>query len=198
MLGLYTSGGPNGSEIDIFETGFSAPTDGANLLQILGTPSGRIFMAGADGFLYELSYGTTRGWLDTYRTCAKRNRSRKTQVALQFVTSAVYDSSDPILDMAYDAERGILYTLSRASTIQMYDLGADGEGFKFVESKAVADVEMRLSSGEGLIGRGSGGAASHALTCIIGRLPAAPKTEAASTWRNASGTRTSSGKQPIV
>ena len=34
-------------------------------------------MAGADGFLYELTYGTQRGWLDSYRTCTKRNRSMR-------------------------------------------------------------------------------------------------------------------------
>ena len=99
----------------------------------LGTPTGRVFMAGADGFLYELSYGTTRGWLDTYRTCAKRIRSRKSEVALHYVKSAMYDASDPILDMAYDAERGVLYTLSRASAVQMYYLGPDGEGFRSEE-----------------------------------------------------------------
>ena len=106
VLGLYTSDAAGAAptygaaapatappravgDIDIFETGFSVATDGANLLQIVGTPAGRVFMAGADGFLYELTYGTTRGWLDTYRTCAKRNRSRKREVALHFVTSAV-------------------------------------------------------------------------------------------------------------
>ena len=104
VLGLYTNGGA-AEEIDIFETGFAVPTDGANLLQIVSTPLGRVFMAGADGFLYELTYGTTRGWLDTYRTCAKRLRSRKRDVALQFVTSAVYDSSDPILDSAHSPAR---------------------------------------------------------------------------------------------
>ena len=111
VLGLYTSAsgtsvgpipggvadGPAaaGGEIDIFETGFSVATDGANLLQIVGTPAGRVFMAGADGFLYELSYGTTRGWLDTYRTCSKRNRSRKREVAMHFVTSAVCKRKQP-------------------------------------------------------------------------------------------------------
>ena len=84
---------------------------GSNLLQIVGTPSGRIFMAGVNGFLYELTYGMTRGWLDTYRTCAKRNRSRKRDIALQYVTSSMFDSSDPILELSYDAERGILYAL---------------------------------------------------------------------------------------
>ena len=162
VLGLYTSavgGGPSSGpanaparsvgEIDIFETGFSVATDGANLLQMVGTPQGRVFMAGADGFLYELTYGTTRGWLDTYRTCAKRNRSRKREVALHFLYSAVYDAADPILDMTFDAERRILYTLSRASTIQMYDLGEHADGFRFVASLEVRTLLARLKD-EGL------------------------------------------------
>lgn len=144
VLGLYTMDGPAISEIDIFETGFSVATEGANLLQIVGTPNGRVFMAGADGFLYELTYGTTRGWLDTYRTCTKRNRSRKYDVALNFVTSAMYDTSDPILDLAYDAERHILYSLSRASTLQMHDLGAEGESFKYVAAIDVKSIASKL------------------------------------------------------
>ena len=149
LLGLYTADGPGGApaaEVDIFETGFTVATDGANLLQIVGTPAGRVFMAGADGFLYELTYGTTRGWLDTYRTCAKRNRSRKAEVALHYLTSAVYDSSDPILELCFDEGRQILYTLSRASTLTMYDLGADGEGFRCVASLGARDLAARLRS----------------------------------------------------
>lgn len=45
-------------------------------VRIEGTENGRVFMSGADGFLYELQYGAISGWLDTYRTCAKRNCSR--------------------------------------------------------------------------------------------------------------------------
>jgi nuclear pore complex protein Nup155 len=125
LLGLYTTAT---HDINVFETGYSVATDGANLLQIVGTPSGRIFMAGADGFVYELTYGDSEGWFYTNKKCTKRNRSRKRDVALQYLSSVVYDSSDPILDLVYDAERSLLYTLSRASTLQLFDLGWDGEG----------------------------------------------------------------------
>ena len=125
LLGLYRTAT---DDIDVFETGYSVATDGANLLQIVGTPSGRIFMAGADGFVYELTYGESEGWFYTNKKCTKRNRSRKRDVALQYLSSVVYDSSDPILDLVYDAERKLLYTLSRASTLQLFDLGGDGEG----------------------------------------------------------------------
>ena len=56
VLGLYTTDGAAASDIDLVETGFSVATDGANLLQMVGTPAGRVFMAGADGFLYEVTH----------------------------------------------------------------------------------------------------------------------------------------------
>jgi len=46
----------------VHETGFSVPSDGVNLVSMASTSLGRIFMAGADGFLYELLYGHVDGW----------------------------------------------------------------------------------------------------------------------------------------
>ena len=54
------------------------------------------------------------------------------------------DSSDPILDMSYDSERSILYTLSRNSTLQMYDLGESGDSFNFVATVDVRAILQRL------------------------------------------------------
>jgi nuclear pore complex protein Nup155 len=34
----------------------SIPSDSVNMLKIVGTPQGRIFMCGRDGNLYELQY----------------------------------------------------------------------------------------------------------------------------------------------
>ena len=34
-----------------------APTNNINMLKVVGTKDGQIFMAGSDGYLYELSYG---------------------------------------------------------------------------------------------------------------------------------------------
>ena len=78
VLALYCTGPPTRemSEIEIHETGFSVPSDGVNMVNIEGALNGRIFMSGADGFLYELQYGAVNGWWDTYRTCAKRNCAR--------------------------------------------------------------------------------------------------------------------------
>ena len=56
VLALYCTGAPGrkNASVEIHETGFSAPSDGVNMVRIEGTPTGRIFMSGADGFLYEL------------------------------------------------------------------------------------------------------------------------------------------------
>jgi len=43
-------------EIELHHTGFSVPTDGVAIRKIVGSPNGRIFMAGDDGNIYELAY----------------------------------------------------------------------------------------------------------------------------------------------
>ena len=62
------------------------------------------------------------------------------------------DSSDPILELAYDAERGILYSLSRASVVQMYDLGEGGDAFRFVAAVEARALLSRLRT-DGSAGR---------------------------------------------
>jgi hypothetical protein len=70
-------------------------------------------MGGADGFLYELTYGHVDGWWGgTTRACAKRNRSRKRDRAYHFVMTALYQSSDPIVQLMIDPRRNILYSLT--------------------------------------------------------------------------------------
>ena len=72
-----------------------------------------IFMGGADGFLYELTYGHTDSWWGgTSRACIKQNRSRKRDRAFHFVMSALYRSADPIVDLTFDEGRNILYLLT--------------------------------------------------------------------------------------
>ena len=106
--------------------------------------NGRVFMSGADGFLYELQYGNVDGWFQSYPDCKKKARSRKRARLYHFLWSAVTDCSDPIMDMALDDERNILYCLTRASTIDVYDLGADGESIKWVASLDVQTMLKRL------------------------------------------------------
>ena len=102
-------------------------------------------MAGADGCLYELTYGHAVGWWGApYPTCAKLNRSRKRDRAVDFLRSAVYDSADPLLEITIDDERRCLYTLSRQSTIQVFDLGKDGRALNFVARLTIGGLHAEL------------------------------------------------------
>ena len=52
---------------------FSLPTDNVGMLDIQGTPEGRIFLGGKDGCLYEVVYQAEDGWFS--RKCKKINHS---------------------------------------------------------------------------------------------------------------------------
>ncbi|EOD33461.1 hypothetical protein EMIHUDRAFT_253130, partial [Emiliania huxleyi CCMP1516] len=95
-----TAVGAEDSTIDIHETGFAVPSDGdsaglaglagarqfrVNFVAMAHTPCGRVFMAGADGFLHELQYGFSERWLGgSHRMCQKKNVSRKRDRAYNF------------------------------------------------------------------------------------------------------------------
>ena len=116
-----------------------------NMVKIAASAGGRVFMAGADGCLYELTYGHAVGWWGApYPTCAKLNRSRKRDRAVDFLRSAVYDSADPLLEITIDDERRCLYTLSRQSTIQVFDLGKDGRALNFVARLTIGGLHAEL------------------------------------------------------
>jgi nuclear pore complex protein Nup155 len=44
------------SAIILYQTQMSTPADGVNMVSIVGTRTGRIFMVGNDGHVYELAY----------------------------------------------------------------------------------------------------------------------------------------------
>ena len=55
---------------------FSLPTDNVHFLSVAGTENGRIFLAGKDCCLYELTYQAQDGWFS--RKCRKINHSQST------------------------------------------------------------------------------------------------------------------------
>ena len=52
---------------------FSLPSDNVNMVDIESTPTGRLFLAGRDGCLYEIAYQAEDGWFS--RKCRKINHS---------------------------------------------------------------------------------------------------------------------------
>ncbi|XP_056146577.1 nuclear pore complex protein Nup155 [Lampris incognitus] len=113
---------------------YSLPTDSTYIMAITSTDLGRIFMAGNDGCLYEIAYQAEAGWFT--QRCKKINHSKSSlsflvPAVVQFSFSSFYED-DPIVQIAIDNSRNVLYTRSKKGVLQVYDLGADGQGMSRV------------------------------------------------------------------
>jgi len=113
------------SEMELFPTNYIIPSDNVNMLKIVGTQNGRIFMCGKDGCLYELTYEPEEGWFKS--KCRKLNHSQSF-VGVLVPSFLKFSHEDPIIDLVVDDTRNVLYTLSENMTIEVYDLGRDGNG----------------------------------------------------------------------
>ncbi|XP_066568276.1 nuclear pore complex protein Nup155 isoform X2 [Amia ocellicauda] len=141
ILGLSFPGSQAGALNDSMSGGmqllpdplYSIPTDNTYLLAITSTDLGRIFLAGKDGCLYEIAYQAEAGWFS--QRCRKINHSKST---LSFLVPSVlqftFSEDDPIVQIAVDNSRNTLYTRSEKGVLQVYDLGADGQGMSRVAS----------------------------------------------------------------
>uniref|UniRef100_A0A8C0B305 Nucleoporin 155 n=1 Tax=Buteo japonicus TaxID=224669 RepID=A0A8C0B305_9AVES len=112
---------------------YSLPTDNTYILAITSTDNGRIFLAGKDGCLYEVAYQAEAGWFS--QRCRKINHSKS---ALSFLVPSLlqftFSEDDPVVQIAIDNSRNILYTRSEKGVLQVYDLGQDGQGMTRVTS----------------------------------------------------------------
>ncbi|XP_028916522.1 nuclear pore complex protein Nup155 isoform X2 [Ornithorhynchus anatinus] len=118
---------------------YSLPTDNTYLLTITSTDNGRIFLAGKDGCLYEVAYQAEAGWFS--QRCRKINHSKS---SLSFLVPSLlqftFSEDDPIVQIAIDNSRNILYTRSEKGVIQVYDLGQDGQGMSRVASVSQSSI----------------------------------------------------------
>ncbi|XP_037068842.1 nuclear pore complex protein Nup155-like [Pollicipes pollicipes] len=105
---------------------FAIASDGAYVTTIVGTPAGRVFLGAKDGCLYELVYQATDSWFS--RRCRKINHSSSAlSVLVPTFLAAAFSDEDPLIQLVVDESRNVLYTRSEKSTVQVYDLGADGQ-----------------------------------------------------------------------
>ncbi|XP_077593102.1 nuclear pore complex protein Nup155 isoform X2 [Stigmatopora nigra] len=118
---------------------FSIPTDNTYIISITSTDLGRIFMAGKDGCLYEIAYQAEAGWLT--QRCRKINHSKS---SLSFLVPSVlqfsFSEDDPIVQIAVDNSRNTLFTRSEKGVLQVYDLGADGQGMSRVATMSQSSI----------------------------------------------------------
>ncbi|XP_064356435.1 nuclear pore complex protein Nup155-like isoform X1 [Dromaius novaehollandiae] len=112
---------------------YSLPTDNICMLAIASADNGRIFLAGKDGCLYEVAYQAEAGWFS--QRCRKINHSKGTlSFLIPSLLQFTFSEDDPVVQIAIDNSRNILYTRSEKGVLQVYDLGQDGQGMTRVTS----------------------------------------------------------------
>jgi nuclear pore complex protein Nup155 len=133
VLAVSFAGDDVDGEMILQPTALSVPSDDVNLLQVVGTPAGRIFMCGNDGNLYELDYQSSGGWFS--KACRKRNLTQSVFSTYLPFLSRLYNT-DPIQELRFDSSRNILYALTSSSCIHGYWLGSDGSGLVHFASRS--------------------------------------------------------------
>ncbi len=145
VVGIGGGGGGGGDRGVILPqvrpTNFRASTDGVAMLKIAAHPNGRVFMAGKDGNLYELTYSVAYGfWYSVFFVGSPggtRRCDRLTHKSTSGGPGAVNSvlalfglrraaAERVLVDVVVDPLRNVLYTLDRAGDIDLFDLGADG------------------------------------------------------------------------
>lgn len=137
LVGLgYAPLSPNVKpEVTFYLTGLSVPTEGLPFTKIRGTSLGRIFLATSpdpvtpggpegDGCLYEIAYQSSEGWFVKRCTLHNLTQGSITQSVIpSFLRSlSAINAKEWIISLEVDNERGLLYTLLRNGTIEMYEL----------------------------------------------------------------------------
>ncbi|CAM9519333.1 unnamed protein product, partial [Ectocarpus sp. 12 AP-2014] len=133
------TGSPRNRRIQVRRTNFRASTDGVSMLKIAAHPNGRVFMAGKDGNLYELTYSVAYGfWYSVFsvgspvpsRQCSrlahKSSSGGPSPVNSMFALLGLRRAERVLVDVVVDPLRNVLYTLDLAGDVDLFDLGADG------------------------------------------------------------------------
>ncbi|KAG5319570.1 NU155 protein, partial [Pseudoatta argentina] len=104
---------------------FTVTTDGIGITTIANTNSGRIFLGGRNGSLFEIYYQAESSWFG--KRCKKVNHSEGPLSFLvpSFVTMALSEE-EAIIQISVDDSRNILYTLGDRGTITVWDIDNGG------------------------------------------------------------------------
>lgn len=136
---------------------YTVPSDNVAMVSVATTPSGRIFLGGADGNLYEIKYAAADSW--RAKRCTKVcHTGGLRQLLPAFLPGFLFGAPQALVDIVIDSHRHILYTRTQASAIQVYDLGAEGtEGpHRVAETAEFLAEASRAMGGREVFGRGAG------------------------------------------
>jgi hypothetical protein len=125
-----------GNNLRLIPTAYTIPTDNIIMVKVIGSQSGRIFMAGNNGNMYELEYKSVESaWSAVFGTgqihkCQKLNHSTWNWKLVHLVPPFlrnILDVNDSLKDLAIDDLRNVLYTVSVKGILSAFYLGADGK-----------------------------------------------------------------------
>ncbi|TVU47868.1 hypothetical protein EJB05_07484, partial [Eragrostis curvula] len=116
-------------------------TDGVTMTCITCTDRGQIFLAGRDGHIYELQYTTGSGWRKRCRKVCLTTGIGSLLSRWVLPNAFKFSTVDPIVDMVVDEERNTIYARTEGMKLQLFDLGASGDGplTKITEEKNIVD-----------------------------------------------------------
>lgn len=127
-------------DLKLNPTKFAVPTDNVNMLKVVGTNNGRVFMTGRDGSLNELLYQPEEGWFS--RKCRKLNHTASKFTT--FIPSFLrFQTEESLENIEVDGHRNILYTISASNALTVYDLGVDGE--KLIHIKTLSSLASDIA-----------------------------------------------------
>lgn len=139
-------------DLKIIPTTYSISTDSVPMLKVTGTQSGRVFMGGQDGNLYELTYENAEnkwaslvGMDGTSHKCQKVNHNAwsLTAVLPPFLRS-ILSAEQSIVDIVSDDVRRLLYIVTSSNGLRLVYTGPDGKSTSLVVSNFDLEHAVRL------------------------------------------------------
>ena len=133
---LAISWDKNGTSLRLIPTAYAVPTDNIIMVKVIGSQSGRVFMAGCDGNMYELDYKSTETtWATVFGTgrthkCQKINHSAWNWKFIHLVPpflQTLLDVNDSLIDLTIDDNRNVLYSTSKRGVLSVFSLGSDSK-----------------------------------------------------------------------
>jgi nuclear pore complex protein Nup155 len=106
------------------------------MVKVVGSQTGRIFMAGSNGNMYELDYKSSESaWATVFGSgqthkCQKINHSAWNWKLVDLVPPflrTILDVNDSLVDLIMDDMRNVLYTVSLRGILSAFYLGADSK-----------------------------------------------------------------------
>lgn len=135
LLGISFEDKNVNKEMNLHNSPFSVSSNNVSMICVDGNKSGRIFLGGNDGNIYELLYenknSSSLSYFGVSKQCELINLTYSYLSILPPFLSFSH-KSDIIIKIVVDKDRNLLYCLSNKSVIWLYDLGENNDKFHYI------------------------------------------------------------------